>query len=263
MEKIIPTDSSNERIKVPKYISITDFEKVVDSITGKIADKMRDTRYGGRRDISPIIVIRTCDKNGTFDRFDMKNIEGFLLEDEAPTVEEINYGCVDYPTIKIVVTFNINHVFFKAPPTLDLPEPSYTFDTYEDYLKFITRKYQELIDTSAEDIEIATNVKGNYISIPSILVNVLVHKLKCLTNHSEKQFTSLKCYSRLTKQAKSDVDRIICPITVNRDNVHVNNYPKYIKVEVVKEEMVKETFRTNYWDDIIVNEMVDALQDIL
>lgn len=242
-----------------KYISINDFEKVVNNVTNKIVDKIRSSREGNRHGIFTVIITR--DQSGVFNRCTLNNVKGFVLANEVPIVEEIKYGCPEYPTVKVVITFNIEQILFKTKSVMDLPESTYTFNSYEDYLKFITWKYQEMTGSSVEDITIATDIKGHYVSVPSILVDFLVHRQKFLSSHAEKQFTNLKRYNELPTWAKMNVDRVICPITVNKWDIQVNSTLDYIKVEIEKEDLMKESFQTNYWDEIIFGELKDVIQD--
>lgn len=160
----------------------------------------------------------------------------------------------------MVITFDIDHIVFKTKDTMDLPEPSYTVNTYEEYLKFLTERYREITGANVEDIDISTEVKGHCVSIPSILVDFLVHRQKFLTDHAENQFTNLKRYSELPAWAKLNVDRVICPITVRTEDIRVNSNLDFIYVKVEKEELMDESFQTNYWDEFIVSELKDVIQ---
>ena len=241
-----------------KYISLNDFEKVVTNVTEKITEHVRNSRIGHRHGIFTVIITR--EKGKIFSRCTMTNIKGFVLSNESPKVEQINYGCPEYPTIKVVITFDIDHIVFKTKDTMDLPEPSYTFNTYEEYLKFLTERYQEITGVNVEDIDILTEVKGHYVSIPSILVDFLVHRQKFLTDHTENQFTNLKRYSELPAWGKLNIDRVICPITVRTEDIRVNSNLDFIYVKVEKEELMNESFQTNYWDEFISRELKDVIQ---
>ena len=222
-------------------------------------EHVRNSRAGDNHGIFTIIVTR--EKGKIFSRCTMNNIKGFFLSSETPVVEQINYGCPEYPTTKVIITFDFDRIVFTTKDTMDLPEPSYTFNTYEEYLKFLTERYQEITGANVEDIDIFTEVKGHYVSIPSILVDFLVHRQKFLSDHTEKQFTNLKRYSELPTWGKINVDRVICPITVRTEDIRVNSNLDFINVKVGKEELMNESFRTNYWDEFISSELKDVIQD--
>lgn len=241
-----------------KYISIDDFEKVIKNITNRIISKYHNSTDGSKYGIFTLAVTRY--KGRVFNRNSIKDLVGFILGTDKPIVKKITYGSVEYPTVKIIITFDVEEIKCKTKRTLDLQKDGYTFDSYEEYLKFITGKYQDIYSVDSKHVQVATNIKEHHVSLASVLVNILLHQRKLKVCGNERQFTNLKLYQKLPSSVKIGVDRLVCPLSFKKEDVSLNSGLDYINIEVEKEKLMK-SFCTEYWDDFIWKELSDKLQD--
>ena len=169
--------------------------------------------------------------------------KGFILSDKSPEVYRIidddktSEEFVKHLHLRVVIDVR-DMVHFDD--TLNLPEDTYTFNTFEEYLQFFYDKCKEVVSEAPKKPAIMTKLKGVgfFIDIP------LRDKIKlgdsCRHMSVIHYFSSLEGYRSLPVSIRKEMDELVCPLVVESKNVSFDPLWCYVNVVVDKPNLVEQ-----------------------
>lgn len=122
---------------------------------------------------------------------------------------------------------------------LDLPEDTYTFNSYENYLEFFTNKYKEQISSEDGNCDVKTNVKCVGWPLAVIAANIVNREKlteKTITNHD---LTMIDKCRELPESVRKVVGHLVCPLVVLADDVKTNPLWKSVHININGKELME------------------------
>lgn len=126
--------------------------------------------------------------------------------------------------------------------TLNLSESSYTFNTYEDYLRLLNETYLSENPGLGKSVAVWTNVKKIMSPLPLNLAYV-----ELSNNLLGKDFVTLDSYVDLPLSTRKEVDRLVCPMTVYSKDITISQRNPEVFVYVEKEDILQARNKTNLY----------------
>ena len=180
------------------------------------------------------------------------SIKEFVLKDETPSVYKVTRRSAlsGHDEVIVTVVFEFDKVIYDDKDVLELGVNTYTFDTYEHFLKFLDSTLRE--KGSVDKVTVSLTDRKTRVSLLWLFESPLAKK-KGLNIHPVK-LTNLQRYQTLSDESKKQVDEILCPIKLDKDCVSGAagvNHLGFINLVIDKTDLVKEYFITNDWNGLI------------
>lgn len=154
--------------------------------------------------------------------------------------------------VKVSIVFVAKHIHRNRPDVANIGDNPRTFNTYESFLQFITESYKKPDYLSEKpDFSIALLDKNTGMEIFEVFRN-LRKKDNVIPTLTEDEFTTLEGFSKLSQETKDVVDKVLCPLTVDRDSVLLVHHKGWFSVYVDKQEFINEHLSITEMDDDII-----------
>ena len=184
------------------------------------------------------------------DNIRYSSINGFVLKDDTPSVYKVVRRSILSGRDEVIVTvlFEFDEIIYDNKDILGLGDDTYTFDSYEYFLKFLESTLCKKENTTRK-VSVSLSDLKTRISLLWLFESPLAKK-NGLNIHPVK-LTNLQSYQTLTDKDKRQVDEVLCPIKLGKDSVVYSCGTHYVSIMVDKTDLVKEYFLTNVWDELI------------
>lgn len=183
-------------------------------------------------------------------------IEYFIFGKEIVTGNDIKFHYTEMnigdniPIIRIVV--NISKLVFENE--LNLPGSLFVFNSYSDYLKYLTDKFKERYPDFEGTVKVRTKDKFSLVSFPEVLKRLLTKDEMCQdVTLNNTLFEILELYQKLPGEVKEKIDKLVYPITLDVKDVSVNKDKGVISITIDKKSFVLEHVRIKELDNVISN----------
>lgn len=226
------------------YISIKEFKRKEKQLSKDIENKILNELGCDQ----PFVLVGTnIFKNGDLRNWRNNNVEALILSDKLPEVyhdiaisRAFKYFCV-----KVVI--HVDDIIYRnpindSPATLNLSESSYTFNTYEDYLRLLNETYLSENPGLGKSVAVWTNIKKIMSPLPLNLAYV-----ELSNNLLGKDFVTLDSYVDLPLSTRKEVDRLVCPMTVYSKDITISQRNPEVFVYVEKEDILQARNKTNLY----------------
>lgn len=232
-----------------KYISMEEFHALTKEMEKNLIEKASKEEGVEPKNIS---VEFTLFKGNELMNGHMSVSKGFILSDKSPEVYRIigddknSEGFIKYLHLRVVVDV-LDMVYFDD--TLNLPEDTYTFNTFEEYLQFFYDKCKEIVGEVPKKPTIMTKLKGTgfFIDVP------LRDKIKLDDSYRYTSgihyFSSLEGYRSLPESLRKEMDEIVYPLVVESKDVSFDPLWRYVNVVVDKPNLVERMCCTETYKD--------------
>ena len=191
---------------------------------------------GGYQNVQVIIAISL---NGEIVDWNSSRVKEIHLLSTTPTV----YRKPLLPSGELVkLVFEADKVIHH-PDEYIMEETSRTFNTYEEFLEYFTKRCREIFHGEDEDIFIWPMDKQTGFSINNIVEHEKIIRLDFC------QLSILEKYYTIPEDTKIHIDHILCPLTVKREDV-CQDMDNRLTIFCHKENMA-EKLKTNDFDEII------------
>lgn len=223
------------------YLTIQDLHKKIDKLETDIRNKVK--REKTEFDKNSIFVETNVINKGEVVKISNPSIKGVVLSTKSPEIYHDVSGGSGYTFIRYCIVLYVESMEY-LPDTIKLMEKEYQFYTYEEFLKFFTRRYIEDKLPQNDEISIHGTIKEVEFSLAYALVNhpYKVETHECLIN---EDFTILYRYRSLPEEVKKEVDSFICPLVVQTKDVSIDTRMSRIFIRLDKKDMLKDKLCTN------------------
>lgn len=185
------------------------------------------------------------------------DIEGFVLKDEKPAVYQVIRKAAHKNAKEIIVigVWEIKEIVYRNNKDfLGIGGGTFTFNTYEDLLKFVDASLREEATPNSE-VRMTLFDRKTDIPLSWMLESYLLKEDGCLP-FNLTNLDNLNDYQKLSDENKKLVDEFICPILL--DNKSCTDVTKFgiinsATITVNKEDVVNKNHRTNVWDEYIAS----------
>lgn len=159
--------------------------------------------------------------------------------------------CGEMVTIEIV--FMAKYIHYHKPDIINIGDTPRTFNTYEEFLTFVTQSHRNQEHSTDEDmVSVSLFDKGTRMELFDAFRN-LRKKDSTLPTLTEDEFTTLKGYRTLPEVVKGDVDKVLCPITITKEDVHLIHSRGRYKIYVDKPDFINQHLSTTEWNNAILS----------
>ena len=238
-------------MSISKSISFDEFNTLVKNIQKSIVDKL--VREEGLDPTYVLVDVKVSKKGELLNLF-ATEIKSIVVTDEKPEVYRFDEpdvsGVFPCTNTNLMVIVHVSDVSY-ADNYLVLPEDTYTFNSYDEYLDFFFPKYKEIVNEENEPCSVQTIVNGVNCGLATILVTVLNKKKIPDIPFSCHDFTMPERYRKLPTDVRHDVDAMVCPVTVESKNVSINKLWRSVDVLIDKKELIKHVCCTNDFENEI------------
>ena len=185
------------------------------------------------------------------------------LEDSTPEVYQVEKRANDSlgkKSVTVNIIFHLTGVTKYDKDVFNLGEERKVFYTFEDFLQFAHDNTLDICLSDSHDKK-----RMFFIYFRERTSKVYLFNLFNRDNPLRKdlppiypwQLTTLERYKGLDKEVKKQVDKVLCPFIIGKDDVESWNGLNHAIVHVDNEEMVKEYTQVHIWD-ILFNEVFSS-----
>ena len=243
-------------MSISKSISFDEFNTLVKNIQKSIVDKL--VREEGLDPTYVLVDVKVSKKGELLNLF-ATEIKSIVVTDEKPEVYRFDEpdvsGVFPCTNTNLMVIVHVSDVSY-ADNYLVLPEDTYTFNSYEDYLEFFTGKYKNV--TESNHCTVQTVVNDARVGLATILTDVVETTCDVDRPLTNSDFTSLERYRTLPVFVQQKVDELTCPLVIENEAVFIDRLHGAVNIQLDKHDILEHVRCTDKFSGEI-NKLINDL----
>lgn len=148
------------------------------------------------------------------------SLQEIILKEGTPNIYQVIQDSIitNGKEVLITVVFNVEEVIYQDKDVLGIKDEVYTFHTYEEFMKFVALRLRKKYHINRDNLDIYLCDRKTNIVL-SCVFESKVGKQKGLIPIESSVLNLYGSYKKLRESHKKQVDEILCPITIKREDV--------------------------------------------